>query len=298
MSLPVLTCLRTLFASRLLLLALGLVALGAEARPSLSVQPRTAKPGDPVLVTVRGFSGPPTGTLNGRALRFFETRDTFQALIGLPVDQPVGSVEVKVVGPVPEGAPVELARTLEVVKSGFPDRELQVASKYIEPPESVKTRLEEDQAALAAAFSQSFSPMMFQRNFAWPRRNNKRITATFGDRRSFNGKLQSQHFGTDIAGSIGAPVYAANDGVVVMTRDNYSEGNSVLLHHGGSLYTTYYHLSKISVKQGAKVKQGQLLGRVGRTGRVTGPHLHWAAKIDGAWVNSKTLLELDFFSNP
>lgn len=298
MSSPVLTCLRTRFASRLLLLALGLVALGAEARPSLSVQPRTAKPGDPVLVTLRGFSGPPTGTLNGRPLRFFETRDTFQALIGLPVDQPVGSVEVKVVGPVPEGAPVELARTLEVVKSGFPDRELQVASKYIEPPESVKTRLEEDQAALAAAFSQSFSPMLFQRNFVWPRRNNKRITATFGDRRSFNGKLQSQHFGTDIAGSIGAPVYAANDGVVVMTRDNYSEGNSVLLHHGGSLYTTYYHLSKISVKQGAKVKQGQLLGRVGRTGRVTGPHLHWAAKIDGAWVNSKTLLELDFFSNP
>ncbi|ATB43554.1 peptidase M23 [Cystobacter fuscus] len=297
MSSPVIVCLRLRFARRLLPLALGLVALGAEARPSLSVQPRTAKPGDPVLITLWGFETPPAGTLDGRALRFFKARDAFHALVGLSVEQPVGTVDVKVVGPESAGSePVELVERVRVVPPGYPERQLQVATKYIEPPESVKARMAEDQVALTAAFSQELSPLLFQRNFAWPRR--KRITARFGDRRSFNGKLQSQHFGTDIAGAMGAPVRAANDGVVVMTRDNYSEGNSVLVYHGGGLYTTYFHLSGISVKEGAKVKQGQKLGVVGSTGRVTGPHLHWGVKIDGVWVDSETLLKLDFFSPP
>lgn len=282
---------------RLTLLALGLVALSAEARPTLSIQPRTAKPGDPLLITVRGFSSIPTGTLNGRPLRFFEARESFQAITGLPADQAVGSVEMKIIGPAPQEAePVELVGTLQVVEPGYPERQLSVAGKFIEPSESVAALMAEDQAALAAAFSQDFSAPLFQRNFVWPRRN--RITASYGDKRSFNGKLQSQHFGTDIAGSIGAPVYAANEGVVVMTRENYSEGNSVLLHHGGGLYTAYFHLSQITVKQGVKVKQKQLLGRVGRTGRVTGPHLHWGVKTDGLWVDAETLLKLDFFAGP
>jgi murein DD-endopeptidase MepM/ murein hydrolase activator NlpD len=279
------------------LLALGLVAFGAEAQPSLSVQPGTAKPGDPILVTVRGMAGPPSGTVADRALHFFRAGDDWQAITGLPVEQAVGTVEVKVVGPrTGEGKPAELAGALDVVDPGYPNRQLQVAGKYVKPPQSVKARIAEDRAAFAAAFSQSFTPITFQRNFAWPRQD--RITAPFGDRRSFNGKLQSQHFGTDIDGDTGNPIYAANDGEVVMTRDCYSSGNTVILHHGGGLYTTYFHMSRIDVKPGTKVKQGQKLGLVGKTGRVTGPHLHWGVKADGLWVDGLTLLKLDFFGTP
>lgn len=279
------------------LLALGLVAFGAEAQPSLSVQPGTAKPGDPILVTVRDVGGLPSGTVADRPLHFFQAGDAWQAVTGLPVEQDVGTVEVKVVGPrTGVGKPVELAGALDVVDPGYPDRQLQVASKYVKPPQSVKARIAEDRAAFAAAFSNSFTPITFQRNFAWPRQD--RITAPFGDRRSFNGKLQSQHFGTDIDGDTGAPIYAANDGQVVMTRDCYSSGNTVILHHGGRLYTTYFHMSRIDVKPGTKVKQGQKLGLVGKTGRVTGPHLHWGVKVDGFWVDGLTLLKLDFFGTP
>jgi peptidase M23-like protein len=277
------------------LLALGLVAFEAHAQqPSLSVQPGTAKPGDPVLVTVRGVTGMPSGTVAGRPLHFFETAGGWQALTGLPVEQAVGSAEVKVVGPRPqEGKPVELSGVLDVVAPGYPERQLQVAGKYVKPPESVKAQMAEDRAAFAAAFSQTFTPLQFQRNFAWPRQD--RITAPFGDRRSFNGKLQSQHFGTDIDGEIGDSIYAANDGEVVMTRECYSSGNTVIVHHGGGLYTTYFHMSRIDVKPGMRVKQGQKLGLVGKTGRVTGPHLHWGVKVDGLWVDALTLLKLDFF---
>jgi murein DD-endopeptidase MepM/ murein hydrolase activator NlpD len=278
----------------LALLALGLVAFGAEAQPSLSVQPGTAKPGDPILVTVRDVGGRPSGTVADRPLHFFQAGDAWQAISGLPVEQAVGTVEVKVVGPrTGESKPVELAGALDVVDPGYPDRQLQVAGKYVKPPQAVKARIAEDRAAFAAAFSQSFTPITFQSNFAWPRQD--RITAPFGDRRSFNGKLKSQHFGTDIDGDTGAPIFAANDGQVVMTRDCYSSGNTVILHHGGGLYTTYFHMSRIDVKPGTKVKQGQKLGLVGKTGRVTGPHLHWGVKADGLWVDGLTLLKLDFF---
>ncbi|ADO71255.1 M23 peptidase domain protein [Stigmatella aurantiaca DW4/3-1] len=281
----------------LLLVALSLLAWRAEAEPGLSIQPGTAKPGDPVLITVWGLNGTPTGTLAGRALRFYEATSGWQAISGLPVEQTAGTAEVKVLGFAPDGnAPVSLAGTLEVVDPGYPNRELRVAGKYVQPPESVKARMAADRAAFATAFSQPLGPLLFSQNFAWPRQD--RLTAPYGDKRSFNGKLQSQHFGTDIDGDPGAPVYAANVGVVVMTRDNYSAGNTVIVHHGGGLYTTYFHLSRISVKPGAKVQQGELLGKVGKTGRVTGPHLHWGVKADELWVDGETLLKLDFFASP
>jgi murein DD-endopeptidase MepM/ murein hydrolase activator NlpD len=279
------------------LLALGLVALGAEAQPSLSMQPGTAKPGDPLLITVRGVGGLPSGTVAGRPLHFFEAAGAWQALTGLPVEQALGKVEVRVVGPRPlEGKAVELVGTLDVLEPGYPERQLQVASKYIKPPKSVKAQMAEDRAAFATAFSQPFASPLFPRNFAWPRPNH--ITAPFGDRRSFNGKLQSQHFGTDLDGETGDSILAANDGEVVMTRECYSSGNTVILHHGGGLYTTYFHMSHFDVKPGQRVQQGQKLGLVGKTGRVTGPHLHWGVKVDGLWVDGLTLLKLDFFGAP
>jgi murein DD-endopeptidase MepM/ murein hydrolase activator NlpD len=279
------------------LLAVGLVAFGAQAQPSLSVQPGTAKPGDPVLVIVRGVEGAPSGTLAGKPLHFFEAAGAWLALTGLPVEQALGTVEVKVTAPRPaQGKVLELAGALDVVEPGYPERQLQVAGKYIKPPASVKARIAEDRAAFAAAFSQPFAAPQFQENFAWPRQD--RITAPYGDRRSFNGKLQSQHFGVDIDGDTGDPIYAANTGTVVMARDCYSSGNTVIVHHGAGLYTSYFHMSRIDVRPGTKVKQGQKLGLVGKTGRVTGPHLHWGVKADGLWVDGLSLLKLDFFGTP
>lgn len=280
-------------SSRLTLLALGLLATGAAAEPSLSLQPPRAKPGDPVLVTVRGVSAEPSGTLDGRPLRFFEANGGFQAITGLPVEQSPGMVEVKVQVPASEEAPAAaLVKTLEVAPPTWRVRELKVARKFTEPPPEVKARQKEDRAAFAAAFAQPFSAPLFTGNFKWPRE--ARVTAPYGDQRTFNGKVASQHYGTDLDGATGAPIFAANDGTVVMVRDNYSAGNTVLVYHGADLYTSYFHMSGFEVKPGDRVKRGQLLGRVGRTGRVTGPHLHWGAKVEGRWVDPETLLALDF----
>ncbi|NMO18501.1 M23 family metallopeptidase [Pyxidicoccus fallax] len=266
----------------------------AEGRPVLTLQPAAAKPGDPVVVSVRGMAELPSGTLGGRPLHFFPWGEGFMAVTGLPVELGPGTAAVKVLGPAaPGAAPLELTSELNVLEPGYRERELKVSGKYVEPPASVKTRMAEDRKAFAAAFSQPFAAPLFGQNFAWPRQD--RITAPYGDRRTFNGKLSSQHFGVDLDGDPGTPVTAANDGTVVMTRDNYSAGKTVIVHHGAGLYTTYFHLSRITVKNGTPVKQGQRLGLVGGTGRVTGPHLHWGVKVDDLWVDGEVLLRLDFF---
>jgi murein DD-endopeptidase MepM/ murein hydrolase activator NlpD len=263
--------------------------------PLMAIQPGSAKPGDPVLVMVRGASTPPTGTLAGRPLRFFAWNDGYAALGSLPVETAPGTalVDVTAVG---RGLPVLLSGALTVTEPGFRERELRVAGKYVSPPKKVKARMEADRKAFAAAFAQPFAPPLFHQNFAWPR--DATVTAPFGDRRSFNGKLQSQHFGVDLDGGVGAPVVSANAGTVVMARDNYASGNTVLVHHGAGLFTAYFHLSRIDVKDGAQVKQGDALGLVGSTGRVTGPHLHWGVKVDDRWVDGQTLLKLDFTGAP
>ena len=281
----------------LLLCLSGLCALAAAEPPRLSLQPASARPGDPVLVTVKGVEQAPTGTLGERALHFYATRDGFQAITGLTVEQPLGMLPVTVSVPGGDDAgSTVLTGSLRVVAPGWPTRTLKVASKYIQPPPEVEARMKEDQAAYDAAFAQPFSPLLFTHGFAWPRPEH--ITAPFGDLRTFNGQKQSQHYGTDLKGATGDPIRAANAGTVVMRRENYASGNTVLLYHGAGLYTAYFHMSAFAVKEGERVERGQLLGKVGGTGRVTGPHLHWGVKVDGLWVDGQTLLKLDLASAP
>ncbi len=279
---------RTTLSALFLLLAAG----AARAEPVLDLQPAKAKPGDPVLVTVRGTALPPTGSLGDRQLKFYPRKGGFQAITGLPVELLPGQVPVKIsVLPSKEAqAPLELTGALEVVPPNYPAREIKVASQYVDaPPPEIQERIKTDQEAFAQAYLQPFGPPLFEKDFAWPRPPS--FTAPFGDQRMYNGKKQSQHFGTDFAGKVGAPITAANDGVVVLARDAFYSGNTVVVHHGAGLYTAYFHLSKFNVKQGDTVRQGQKLGLVGKTGRVTGPHLHWAVKVSDLYVDGVTLVK-------
>ncbi|MFL5321899.1 MAG: peptidoglycan DD-metalloendopeptidase family protein [Myxococcaceae bacterium] len=259
-------------------------------RRVLSITPGTPRPGDLVLVTfyTDDRTHSPTGALGGRPLHFFSFKHGFRALAPLSVDQPVGQITLEL-SPA-RGEPY--AQPVDVVEPHFRESELKVANKFISPPKSVKAQIAEDKKAFAAAFNQPFIAPLFTRNFAWPRA--PVVTAPFGDRRIFNGKLQSQHYGTDLDGKTGDEISAGNDGVVVLARSCYASGNTVLLHHGVGLFTAYFHMSKMDVVEGQKVKRGQHLGLVGKTGRVTGPHLHWGAKVSGMYVDAESLMRLDF----
>jgi murein DD-endopeptidase MepM/ murein hydrolase activator NlpD len=275
-----------------MVLPLALLALATSATsPVLQLSPGRVRPGDLVMISVRGVSECPSGTLAEAPLRFFTQAGECRALWPTPVEQPPGELEVAV------GLPTgPLVGVLEVEPATFPSRELTVSRKFVEPPPKVRKRMAADRAAFAKAFAQPFTPPLFSSDFTWPRQ--ARITAPFGDLRTFNGKKQSQHYGMDLDGRPGEPIYAANDGQVVMTRDNYAAGQTVIVHHGAQLYTTYFHLSKMVVGKGERVKQGQLLGEVGATGRVTGPHLHFGVKVGALYVDPASLYRLRFAPVP
>lgn len=274
----------------------------ADREVTLELSPGQARPGDLVSVTLRSVAGRgcPTAMLDGRPLQFFRIPTGCRAFIGLPVELTPGTLSVTVQrdatgddtgsGEATEPASVTLG-TLEILPANFNVRELTVSRKFTEPAPAAKRRMRADQAAFDAAYDQPFSPPKFSQPFVWPMQT--QVTAPFGDLRTFNGKKQSQHYGIDLDGNIGDPVTAANDGVVVMARDNYASGQTVLLSHGAGLYTAYFHFSKIDVREGQKVKAGQRIGRVGKTGRVTGPHLHFAVKVNGLYVDPASLMRVD-----
>ena len=116
-------------------------------------------------------------------------------------------------------------------------------------------------------------------------------SSAFGLKRFFNGQARKPHSGIDIAAPEGAPIMSPADGTIALTGDFFFNGNSVFIDHGQGLISMMCHLSRIDVKEGDVVKQGDLLGAVGKTGRATGPHLHWTVSLNNARVNPKLLFK-------
>jgi murein DD-endopeptidase MepM/ murein hydrolase activator NlpD len=262
-------------------------ARGAVPEASLEVRPTTARPGDVLLLLVHGAQGLPQGTAGERPLRFYAYGDHHEAVVAIPLATEPGPLSVSV-----QAGGGELTAEVEVAPGNFPQRELTVAQKFVAPPNSVKARIAADEKAFAKAWRTAFGPRLFSEGFARPR--DSEVTAHFGDQRLLNGKKKTVHYGLDLDGEVGQPVTASNDGTVVLVRDCYTTGNTVLISHGGGIFTGYFHMSAFKVKRGAKVKRGELIGLVGKTGRVTGPHLHFLARVDRQSVNPEALLALVF----
>jgi murein DD-endopeptidase MepM/ murein hydrolase activator NlpD len=167
---------------------------------------------------------------------------------------------------------------------------LRVAPRFSAPPDSaLAARLEEEAARAAGVARASLdTPMLWRSPFVAPR--SSRITSRFGTGRTFNGEVVSRHMGTDYAGAVGAPVGAANRGVVRLVGRFYLGGNVVYLDHGAGLTTAYLHLSRVVVTEGDTVERKQTIGHVGATGRVTGPHLHFIARLGGITVDPASLV--------
>ena len=119
-----------------------------------------------------------------------------------------------------------------------------------------------------------------------------KVTSSFGKARIFNDALKSYHSGTDFRAKVGTPIGASNDGVVVLAKDRFYAGGSVIIDHGQGIYTCYFHMSKFNVQKNEKIKKGQIIGLSGESGRVTGPHLHFATRVGGVQVDPMQLMTL------
>ncbi len=255
-------------------------ALGAVGW--LEVQPEASNPGD----TLRGVEG----ETEGEQLHFVPLeRGGFKALFGLPVDGP-DSVAVSL--------RLEWNRRTDTTVVSFAAKRPEHGSERLRVDPALARLSEADSARVEAELARSRevsraahdTRRLWTAPFRVPRPS--RITSVFGTAREYNGQITSRHLGTDFAGWIGAPVHAAARGVVALVANFYLAGRAVYLDHGGGLVTGYFHLSRITVREGDTVNTGQVIGAVGRTGRVTGPHLHWIARYGRVTVDPMSLVGL------
>jgi murein DD-endopeptidase MepM/ murein hydrolase activator NlpD len=265
--------------------------------PVVTFAPAVVEAGTPVLV---GVDAPDAASLDGewlgRKLAFFRGRGghTWYALAGADVEAPAGPSELRISIHDARGADGNLTSTVEIRPAHYRTGSLSVPPKFVEPdPEALK-QIAAEVDLKAKVFAASASEPLWSGDFRAP--VTAQPTDSFGTRRMFNGKLASIHKGMDFRAAAGTPVRAGNSGVVVLARPLYYEGNCVIIDHGLGLFTLSMHLSRIDVHPGQHVAQGERLGLSGATGRVTGPHLHWAVRWQDAYLDPAKLLRLDLSS--
>ncbi|GMV10688.1 MAG TPA: M23 family metallopeptidase [Gemmatimonadaceae bacterium] len=252
--------------------------------------PQRPPPGSLFSVEVVTYPGeaPPGAEVAGEPLHFSRTAPgRWRALAAAPIDS-ANSLGVRFA--CPGGAPDSATARVALASAHYPLERLRVAPRFSAPPDSALQARMRREAARAAEVSRAShaTPRLWTTPFRPPRTS--RITSSFGRGREFNGTVTSRHMGTDYAGAVGAPVRAANRGVVRIVDRFYLGGNVVYLDHGEGLVTAYLHLSKQGVAVGDTVVRGAIIGLVGATGRVTGPHLHWIARYGGVTVDPVSLL--------
>jgi murein DD-endopeptidase MepM/ murein hydrolase activator NlpD len=267
-----------------------LAALALAGTLQVIARSRATQPGELVVLDI--VAAPGSRRLRVRALdrvmtpyRVDDRR--WQALVGIDLDVPPGTYSIAVAD---DDTGDRTVCDLVIRPKRFPTRRLTVDPAFVTPPASARDRIAREAELLANVWRSSTGDRMWQAPFVRP--VPQIATSAFGTRSVFNGRLRSAHAGADFLSPAGAPVHAPNAGRVVVARDLYFSGNTVVIDHGLGLFSMLAHFSSVDVHEGDRVTPGQVVGRVGATGRVTGPHLHWAVRAGGARVDPLSLLTL------
>ncbi|PID47257.1 MAG: peptidase M23 [Proteobacteria bacterium] len=178
---------------------------------------------------------------------------------------------------------------LHIKQKNYKKEKLKVSSSKVKPPKNLLSRISKEYKEAMKIYGTFTKKRYWNKPFINPL--NSKITSDYGNARIFNKKLKSFHGGTDFRAKMGTAIRSTNDGVVVLAKERYYAGGSVIIDHGEGLYSCYYHLSKMPLKVGTHVKQGDIIGLSGKSGRVTGPHLHFTIMLGGVSVDSQDFIE-------
>ncbi|HWP57897.1 MAG TPA: M23 family metallopeptidase [Candidatus Acidoferrales bacterium] len=270
-----------------------LLAARAPAGESLRVSPKAAEilQGEVLLVTVSGGDwSEVSGLLGQQRVPFFPRADGgYAGYVAADLEQKPGRLRLKIAGVAQSGAPARGAVELRVKEKRFAEERFSVAPSFDRLDEATLKRIEEEQKRLDLVWKGVSPTRLWSGAFALPVRGE--LGSPFGLRRIINGLPRSPHAGVDLKAPAGTEVIAANDGRVVVRDEFFFGGKTLVLDHGGGLYSMYLHLSEFEAAEGASVRKGEVIGRVGMTGRATGPHLHWGIRLLGARVDPLALIK-------
>jgi peptidase M23-like protein len=277
-------------AAAALLLLTADAGRGATGPIGVTAAARALQPGELVVLTLTI----PTGydhvrvSAFGRAIPAAELEPrSWRALIGIDLDVAPGTQTVSIRA---RSGDNEVVTTydLVVMPHRFATRRLQVDEAMVNPPAATLTRIRAEAAELGRLWGRSSAEPLWTGPFVRPVPDH--ANSVFGTRSIFNGERRSPHSGTDFLSPAGTPIEAPNGGRVVLARNLYFTGNTLVIDHGLGLLSLFAHLSVFAVGEGDVVSTGQIVGNVGATGRVTGPHLHWAVRANGSRVDALSLL--------
>ncbi len=273
---------------------IGATKAGATKAWATRWQPASLVNGAPVLFTV----APPV-RLTSLSATWLEHEVLFSydaaskawyGIAGVSLQTRPGTYSLELKGTTSRAAEISFSRKIMVRAAKYPSIAVTVAKQYTQPSKEQLERIRQDKTVKQDVFHHTDPEREWSGKFRPP--VEAAVSDIFGTRRTFNGKVQSMHQGLDYAVPTGTPVAAANAGTVLLAGPLYFEGNCVVLDHGQGLLTLYLHLSEVKVKHGERIARGQEIGLSGGTGRATGPHLHFAVRWEGIYINPATLLTL------
>jgi len=230
----------------------------------------------------------------GRDVPFWQdarSKRVQRALLGVDLERAPGKYELKLEAQLPSGGRLACSVAVDVRPGKFPVEKLTVAKEFVEPSQQDVERAEKESQRLHEILAQVTPERLWRGDFRLPLYG-ARNAKNFGRSRVLNGQPRSPHSGVDFPAPSGTPVHAAQSGRVVLAENLFFSGNTVVIDHGLGVYTFYAHMESLAVAAGDAVEKGALLGKVGATGRVTGPHLHWGLTINQARVNPMQILAL------
>jgi murein DD-endopeptidase MepM/ murein hydrolase activator NlpD len=266
---------------------LTLAVCASRAILGMDLPQASAVPGGVALLPLPqpGSGAAPIVTYESNRVMVLKQSDHWLAVIGIPLSAPTGNASISIA---PGTGAAATTQTFQVGAKDYVTQRLKVARSKVDLSEHDLARVASEQAHLQTALA-SFAeqpPLTLRLVAPVPGvRSN-----SYGSRRVFNGESRNPHSGMDIAAAMGLPVHAAADGRVIDTGNYFFNGNTVLLDHGQGLITMYCHLSQIGVHTGDVVHAGSVIGKVGATGRVTGPHLHLGVALNRAFVDPALFL--------
>jgi murein DD-endopeptidase MepM/ murein hydrolase activator NlpD len=179
---------------------------------------------------------------------------------------------------------------LDIVDGKYKKEQIKVQNSKVKLSKKDKKRASKEYAEAMKVYNTINKKSYIKKEFIVPL--DSKITSDFGKARVYNDTLKGYHSGTDFRAKIGTPIIAANDGIIALAKDRFYSGGSIVIDHGQGVYTCYFHMSEFKVKKGDFVKRGDIIGLSGDTGRVTGPHLHFCARVAGVQVDPLQLIEI------
>ena len=264
---------------KIILAVLLCLNLSAKAQSGTPSETQTIVNGDVEIVRVEAkFAG--NLSIDGKKKRWLSVPGDENLKFALVAASYRQKGEIKLVNGLKSGDETII---FKIVEGEYKKEKITVEGSKVTPPKDVLKRIEEEREEANKIYAMANVGLKFDSKFILPM--SSMVTSAFGTARIFNGTLKSYHGGTDFRAAVGTSVVAANDGVVVIAKDRYYAGGSVVIDHGEGIYTQYYHLSALNVKVGQSVKKGDTIALSGASGRVNGPHLHFGVIAGGVQVN-------------